>query len=204
MKKINIVVYGDSNTYGYSPDGSRYEERYGTVLNKLLGENYIVHEEGVVGRTTIYPDYREGRIGVETIENELSKYNIIDLLIIMLGTNDFKITNARLLSEIENGMNNLISKIKELNNISKVLIVSPILLSKRIDELDKDFDHNSYILSKCASTVYQELAKKNNYLFFDAKEVAFAGDDGEHFTRESHISLGNALYEFIKEGGDLL
>ena len=114
MSKFNIVVYVDSNTYGYTPDGSRYDVRYGTILNKLLGDDYKVFEEGVVGRTTIFSDSRDGRKGIDTIENDLSKYNKIDLLIIMLGRNDFKIKNTRLLSEVEYGMSTLINKVKKI------------------------------------------------------------------------------------------
>jgi len=203
MIKFNIVTYGDSNTYGYSPDGSRYTDRYSVVLNRLLGEDYIVHEEGVVGRTTVYSDIREGRIGVDSINDELAKYDKIDLLIIMLGTNDYKIKNARLLSEIEYGMDSLLQKVIKLNNLSKILLISPILLAKNIDILDKEFDHNSYILSECAATVYESLAKKYNINFFDAKLVAYPGSDGEHFTQESHISLANSLAEIIR-GVDLI
>lgn len=199
MSKFNIVVYGDSNTYGYAPDGYRYDERYGVILERLLGDNYKVFEEGVVGRTTIFEDERVGRKAIDSIEKELSKYNKIDLLIIMLGTNDFKLKNTRLLSEVEYGMNALIEKVKSFDNVDKILLVSPILLAKNIEELDSDFDHNSYILSKCAYLVYESIANKNKLLFFDAKNVAFPGSDGEHFTQESHISLGNALKEFIKE-----
>ncbi|MBR6071289.1 MAG: hypothetical protein IKP77_00470 [Acholeplasmatales bacterium] len=197
MSKFNIVVYGDSNTYGYTPDGSRYDVRYGTVLNKLLGNNYNVFEEGLVGRTTIFDDERVGRKALDSIEEELSKYNKIELLIIMLGTNDFKLKNTRLLSEVEYGMSTLISKVKSFDNVDKILLVSPIHLAKNIEELDFDFDHNSYILSKCAYLVYESIANKNQLLFFDAKNVAFPGSDGEHLTQESHISLGNALANFV-------
>jgi len=197
MGNFNIVLYGDSNTYGYNPFGDRFNNRYGNVLKRKLGNNYNVYEEGVVGRTTIYDDLREGKKGIETASKELSKYNKIDLLVIMLGTNDFKIKNARLSSELEKGVQMLINKIKELNNISKILLISPVLLDENIEKLDSDFDHNSYILSKCASVIYESIATKNDLLFFDAKLVAFVGEDGEHLTEESHISLGNALANFI-------
>lgn len=197
MSELNIVLYGDSNTYGYSPEGPRYVNRYGQILKQSLGYNYKVFEEGVVGRTTIYDDYREGRKGIDTIDNELSKYNKIDLLVVMLGTNDYKIKNARLHSELEYGMNALVDKIKSFRNIDKVLLVSPILLADNIETLDPEFDHHSYNLSINASNIYKSIARKNKLLFFDAKTVAYAGIDGEHLTEDSHISLGNALANFI-------
>ena len=197
MSEFNIILYGDSNTYGYTPEGNRYSVRYGTILQKLLGDNYKVFEEGVVGRTTIFPDERAGRKAIDSIEEDLKKYENIDLLTIMLGTNDFKLKNTRLLSEVEYGMNSLIQKIKSFKNIKNVLLISPILLDKNIEKLDSDFDHNSYIISKCAYLVYESIAYKNKLYFFDAKNVAFAGSDGEHLTEESHISLGNALANYI-------
>lgn len=198
MSKFNIVLYGDSNTYGYSPDGSRYDERYGKVLKKFLGEEYDVFEEGVVGRTTIYSDKRVGKTAYETIDLELQKYKKINLLVVMLGTNDYKVNNAKTIEMLEYGVNKLISKIKDYNNIDKILLISPILLDENIELKDPDFNHNSYILSLCASVIYKNIAKKNNLYFYDAKNVAFPGSDGEHFTRESHISLGNALANYIK------
>lgn len=203
MGKFNIVLYGDSNTYGLSPDGNRYENRYGRVLEKLLN-NSSVFEEGVIGRTTIYHDDRPGKKAIDTIDYDLSKYDNIDLLIIMLGTNDYKTNNAKNLSDIEEGMNILLNKIKIFNNIKQILLISPILLSKNIEDLDKDFNHNSYIISKIASNIYHDVARRHNILFYDAKYVAFPGSDGEHFTKESHISLGNALANYIRNDSRIL
>ena len=82
MGKFNIVVYGDSNTYGYTPEGLRYDIRYGTTLNRILGRNFKVYEDGVVGRTTIYDDIRPGRKAIYTIELDLSKIFLIFLFVI--------------------------------------------------------------------------------------------------------------------------
>ena len=199
MEKFNIVAYGDSNTYGYSPSGLRYSNRYSVILDRLLGENYQVFEEGVVGRTTIYDDERPGKKGIDSVNNELSKYNKIDLLIIMLGTNDYKSKNAQNIYDLENGINVFLNKIKGINNINKILLVSPILLNEHIEGLDKEFSHNSYLLSTLASNIYKNIALKNNLLFMDAKNYASAGEDGEHFTQDSHIIFGSALAKFIKE-----
>ena len=199
MEKLNIVAYGDSNTYGYSPNGLRYTNRYSVILDKLLGKKYQVFEEGVVGRTTIYDDERPGKKGIDSVDLELSKYHKIDLLIIMLGTNDYKSKNAKNINDLENGINIFLNKIKGINNINKILLISPILLNEHIEVLDKEFNHSSYLLSKDASNVYKNIAIKNNLLFLDAKNYASAGEDGEHFTQDSHIKFGNALAKFIEE-----
>ena len=51
---IEILCFGDSNTYGFTPDWKhRYgrDIRYPGVLQTLLGDGYYVAEDGLVGRT---------------------------------------------------------------------------------------------------------------------------------------------------------
>ncbi|MCH2619706.1 MAG: arylesterase, partial [Candidatus Poseidoniia archaeon] len=52
----NILCFGDSNTWGYSPlDGRRYppDIRWSGVLQSSLGSDYRVIEEGLNGRTNV-------------------------------------------------------------------------------------------------------------------------------------------------------
>lgn len=200
-KKINIVCYGDSNTYGYTPDGKRYDDRYPIIIKKTLGDSYNVNEEGVVGRTTIYSDYRDGRVGISDIEDVLNKYDVIDILVIMLGTNDFKKKNARSFAEYEKAMDSLLNIVKKQKNVKKVLLIAPIMLAENIEELDPEFDHKSYLLSKNSTNVYKKLANKYSTDFFDAKTVAYPGSDGEHFTQDGHYKLGAAVASIIEKEG---
>ena len=93
MKKT-IVCFGDSNTHGYcSETGGRFDDtqRYPCLLEKYLGEGYIVREEGLSGRTTVFEDpLFEGLSGLSAIFSCLMSHEPVDLLIIMLGTNDTK------------------------------------------------------------------------------------------------------------------
>lgn len=196
---MNVVLYGDSNTYGYNPNNERYVNRYGNVLKELLGSDYIVHEEGLVGRTTIYDDYRKNRKALDSVYLDLKKYERIDLLIIMLGTNDFKKNNAKDQVSLAIAMNKLINKIESFKITDKILLISPILLDENIENLDSEYDYNSYLLSKDASLIYKNISIQNDLLFFDAKEVAKPGIDGEHLTEEGHKALALALAELIKK-----
>lgn len=91
---MNILCFGDSNTYGYRPDGSgRFgaDTRWTGLLQKKLGTNDRIIEEGLCGRTTVFSDeLREGRRGLDTIGILLESHAPVDLLILMLGTNDCK------------------------------------------------------------------------------------------------------------------
>ena len=68
---IEILCFGDSNTYGFTPDWKhRYgrDIRYPGVLQALLGDGYYVAEDGLVGRTAAFPDdNRAGRSALETL-----------------------------------------------------------------------------------------------------------------------------------------
>ena len=64
MRK-HIVCLGDSNTHGYCADpadcadhGDRFneDERWTCLLQKRLGKAYLVIEEGLSGRTTVFED----------------------------------------------------------------------------------------------------------------------------------------------------
>ena len=193
---MNVVLYGDSNTYGLSPNGSRYDNRYSNILKKHFNNKVNIYEEGLIGRTTVYDDYRPNRKALDDILDTLSKYENIDLLVVMLGTNDYKKNNAKNLNELKKGMNELLSVVS--SKTKYLLIISPILLNEHIESLDSEYDHNSYLLSKEGYKVYNELARKYNALYLDAKAFAKAGADGEHFEEEGHIKLANKLIPIIE------
>ena len=87
MKK-HIVCYGDSNTHGYrAADDGRFDEseRWTHVLGRLLGDDYLILEEGLSGRTTCFEDpIHEGLSGLACIYPCLMSHEPVDLLIIML------------------------------------------------------------------------------------------------------------------------
>ena len=66
---MNILCFGDSNTYGYKPDGTgRFDTdtRWTCLLQKKLGADHRVIEEGLCGRTSVFQDdLREGRRGLD-------------------------------------------------------------------------------------------------------------------------------------------
>ena len=97
MKK-HILCIGDSNTHGYCADpadcadgGIRFneEERWTCLLQAALGPDYLVTEEGLSGRTTVFPDpLHESMDALGVLYALLKSHEVVDLLIIMLGTND--------------------------------------------------------------------------------------------------------------------
>ena len=202
---MNVVLYGDSNTYGLMPNGGRYDNRFSNILKKHYNNKINIYEEGLVGRTTIYDDRRPNRKAIDDINLTLSKYGKIDLLVMMLGTNDYKKFNAKSIEDLKLGMKSLLNKLDNID-IKKLLIISPILLSKNIEELDSDFDYESYSLSENGYLAYKSIAEEYNALFFDAKTIAMAGFDGEHLEEKGHIEIAKKLINIINcifDGGNL-
>src|SRR5690606_20221544 len=92
-----ILAYGDSLTYGANPEtgGPRhaYEDRWPTALERGLGGRARVIAEGLGGRTTAFDDFSSvaDRNGARVLPTLLDSHKPLDLVIIMLGTNDLKV-----------------------------------------------------------------------------------------------------------------
>ena len=71
--------------------GRRFPEevRWPGVLRRELGEGYLILEDGVCGRTTVWEEpYCEGRHGVKGLGYAIHRERPLDMMIVMLGTND--------------------------------------------------------------------------------------------------------------------
>ena len=113
-KKMKILCFGDSNTFGYIPGrGGRYDRhtRWPGRLQELLGSAYQVIEEGLCGRTTAFDDVTEpGRSGLDRIRDAVGKNEPLDLLIIVLGSNDCKAQFQASAEEITKGLERLLER----------------------------------------------------------------------------------------------
>lgn len=131
-----ILCFGDSNTFGYIPiTHGRYPwGRWTSILNEKLGvEKYRVIENGLVGRTTIFDDtLRDGRCGTKALPNILEINSPIDIVIIMLGTNDCKTVYEASAEVIGKGISRLINQVRVYSETSKILVISPIHFGKYV------------------------------------------------------------------------
>ena len=143
MKRI--LCYGDSNTWGFIPGtGERYpaDVRWPGVLAALLGRGVHVVENGINGRTTAIDDPGYPcRNGKEGLGYALLAEKPFDLVILMLGTNDLKLTDA---AGAARGAGELIALLQGANERfpgrtpvfpgkPEILLVSPILIGVNAD-----------------------------------------------------------------------
>jgi lysophospholipase L1-like esterase len=202
-----VLCYGDSNTWGQTPDrtGRRYpaDIRWTGVLQANLGDAYAVIEEGLSSRTTDI-DYakKPGRNGRTYLEPCLDSHAPINTVILMLGTNDFKIEFNRSVEEIAEATRGLIELIqaktaKYAGVAAKVILVSPILIDDNA-EMHKEwygsyYNETSVEKSKALASRLEMLALAMDCAFVDAAQIAKAGQDGLHLDEASHRALGEAI-----------
>lgn len=212
MKK-HIVCLGDSNTHGYCADPQdcadsalmrfNEDERWTCLLQKALGEDYLVLEEGLSGRTTVFRDpLYEGLDALHYIYPCLKSHEPVSLLIIMLGTNDVKERMGANAFAVGLGMRRLIQKARTVdcwgpNGKPNIMLIAPppigagLLQSAMLDEM------GAAVVEKSAQVprYFRQVAAETGVHFFEATELgcAFNEVDFMHLTRESHANLAAAL-----------
>ncbi len=211
MKKI--VCFGDSNTYGYNPEnGGRFGEdiRWPKVLQKLLGNDYEIIEEGQNGRTIANDDPWEGgtKSGIDYVLPMLETKRP-DLLVIMLGSNDLKKKFSLPPADIAGSLITMIMKIKGycehyLNCPDmKILIVSPPALSEPFSEsyFATFFDENKVVANSIELAKWYELvAKEHGCFFLNATDEVSAGSvDHLHLDPNGHRKMAELVKESVQK-----
>lgn len=198
-----IVCYGDSNTWGANPHKDERHPanvRWVGVLQDLLGKDYEVINEGLCGRTFVAEDpIKPFRTGITHLQSILHTNSPIDIITVMLGTNDIKNTFGLTVEEIASHLEQTIQLIRAESDdhIPKIIVICPPLVTvpKNV-ELDvrlKDAPEMSRKLPK----LYEEIAKRNNCSFLDTSFIDLINTDGYHLDVEHHKALGEKVYEII-------
>ncbi|MEE0136581.1 GDSL-type esterase/lipase family protein [Blautia stercoris] len=201
-----ILCFGDSNTYGLIPKtNGRYDREVrwtGLLQDALKNDGFHVLEEGLCGRTTVFEDeFRQNRKGSDMLPVLLESHNPINIVVLMLGTNDCKSYYHASAEVIGKGIEKLIEQIWNYSQSVKILLVSPILLGQEVwkNEFDPEFDTDSIETSKQLKAVYERIAKKQKIEFLAASDYAKPSkEDQEHMSVEGHRRLAEAVIEKIK------
>ncbi len=204
-----ILCYGDSNTYGYVPEtGMRYPRdiRYPGRLQMLLGNEYTVIEEGCNGRTTIHDDPIDGwKNGLDYLRPCLNSHKPIDIVILMLGSNDLKQTFHLTAEQIANNAGVLVDVIKEFTAekqgfVPKIILVSPPEIGTGIKKSPfyGAFSEASIDESRKFPKYYKEVADSKGCIFFNAAHYIYPSEtDSLHLTPEGHRVLAEELFKVL-------
>lgn len=202
-----VLCYGDSNTWGADPAGGPrfgWDDRWPGVLQRELGERYRVIEEGLPGRNTRWDDPIERqRNGLTQLHPVLESHVPLDLVIVMLGTNDLKRRYNLTASDIAQSAGDLARTAHQIATNAagapaRVLLVAPPPIAE-LSDYDLLFE-GALEKSLKFSRYYALAAKWYEVDFFDAATVIQSSPvDGIHFEVEEHHKLGRAIAEKVRE-----
>lgn len=203
-----IVCFGDSNTHGADPaDRTRLgrDVRWPGVMRASLGDGYEVIEEGLNGRTTVWDSpIAPHRNGGQYLTPCLLSHRPVDLLIIMLGTNDLKSTYGLGAPEIASGAARLVDQAKESlagpgDAPPAILLVAPVPLGEATQRSEIWGFGEAARTSRQLAPMYEIMAEDHGAAFFDAGSVArVSPDDGVHLDPDAHAALGAAMAEQVR------
>lgn len=212
---MKILVYGDSNVWGYVPGsydekrlhGKQHpkDQRWTSVLDNQLSFADVV-VDGLNGRTTAFDDTyanKPYRNGLRSLPEAIDKYIPIDLIVLALGINDLKIQQEKSVDEITAGMQKLIrevdnSKSSSGGNSPRVLVVAPQPIEYGYSSLY--FDGCSVAKSHDLPAAYETVAIEEGADFLNsANEIASSKVDGIHLDSEEHFKLGCIVADKIKQ-----
>jgi lysophospholipase L1-like esterase len=202
-----IVCFGDSNTWGYSPSASArypFEKRWTSILQKNLGSGYFVIPEGLNGRTTAFEDpIEKNKNGYKHLKTILETHKPIDLLIIMLGTNDLKsrfavsaeeiaLSAARLVDYTLHSTSGLDEKHPEVLFIAPPMVMDSAPFGYMLE--------GSVNKSKDFGIHYKTKARELGVPFLNASDFIVSGpSDGIHWEEEEHAKFATVVAEKIRK-----
>ncbi|WP_225769132.1 SGNH/GDSL hydrolase family protein [Inquilinus sp. Marseille-Q2685] len=201
-----ILAFGDSLTWGADPVSGgrhRFEDRWPSVLEAGLDGSARVIAEGLGGRTTIFDDHGAAadRNGARILPTLLGSHHPLDLVIVMLGTNDLKPHVCGSAAGAGAGIERLVEIARTYpygQDVAapKVLIVAPPLLG---ETAGGDWQRNIAESEKLAPR-YREAAEYGGCAFFDAAGVAAASPvDGVHLDAGNTRAIGLALIPVVRQ-----
>ncbi len=211
MKK-RILCFGDSLTWGYDPvtcDRFDEETRWPCVLQNLLGDEFAMIEEGQNGRTIATDDPTKGeKCGINYVIPCIESHKPLDLMIIMLGTNDIKSKFNYTAGDVADEMKLFLEKVLSYNHFRlgdrmKILLIAPPHIGENMSDsrfFDKFCNQNAREISMNLASKYKELADSYGLFFMDsAMHVEVSREDSLHLNAENQKKLGLAVFDNVQE-----
>ena len=222
---MRVLIYGDSNSWGLLDDGQglRYDGRWPKIMAEHLTKRHDrpveIIEECLPGRTTAYPDPQEGPEynGLPFLKPALLSHAPLDLVLVMLGTNDGKIRFGARADEIADNLITLAKIIRRApvgqgkwrdSPAPKVLVISPAKLGTRtqdkmwvrFDEWQEGYDKLAALPALLAQKI--TAVSDEGVFFADANQaVTPSHRDPIHWPASSHHDMGAYIADCITQFG---
>lgn len=212
----HIVCYGDSNTWGFKPKkecgenwNMRFDEntRWTGVLQQLMGGEYKIIEEGLNGRTSAFDDPQDDtRNGLKYIATCMQTNMPIDMVIVMLGTNDVKSFFPYTPYVVANGFGRIVKEIRKIDygkngKIPEVLVVSPIAINEDAAKgwIGGEFGMDSVKKNAELPVYLEKVAREQGAHFFNIGAYVTADPaDGIHMNEQGHRIMAEKMFAQVK------
>jgi len=206
-----ILVYSDSLTWGIIPNTRErlsFGDRWTGVAENFLNKDaakYRIIENCLNGRRTVWEDpFKPGRNGLSGIEQVIEMHSPLELVVLMLGTNDFQSMHTHNAWHSAQGIRSLVEAIRHAPiepGMPKpsIFIVAPPPIKTPRGPIAPKFEGGEH---KCLGLAgeYKIVAKELSCSFFDASSVTASSEvDGVHLDRQQHHILGKAIANEISK-----
>ncbi|TCD13135.1 SGNH/GDSL hydrolase family protein [Oricola cellulosilytica] len=199
-----VLAFGDSLTWGYDAKTlarHKRENRWPVALAQALGGRVDVAAEGLNGRTTAFDDYlgEADRNGARVLPTLLTTHKPIDLVIVLLGTNDLKPAVAGQAIAAKQGMAKLVGLVRRHDwslevGTPEILIVAPPPFCETANPDFAAMFAGKVEESRMLGSMFGDLADELECGFFDASTVAKTTPlDGIHLDADNTKAIGKAL-----------
>ena len=205
---MTILVFGDSNSHGTMPltrlgavDRHPKAARWPDVMARALEVEVIT--EGHPGRTTVHDDPIDGAFknGMRALAATLESHRPLDLVVIMLGTNDCKARFGLRGWDIAAGVGKLAQVVQASNagpggGAPDVLLVAPVPVEET--GVLAEMFQGGRVRARAIAPALCDEADRLNCAFFDAGRVAHVDMlDGVHMDATAQTALGLAMADAV-------
>lgn len=202
---MRVLVYGDSNTFGVLPMSSlgdhpvcRPGERWAEVMAEGLPEHEVI-VSGLPGRTTVHSDPVEGEWlnGLTVLPAVIGTHRPVDVLVLMLGTNDLKLRLHCGAAEIAEGTRRLLRAAAMTGYVGRCFVVAPPAPKAAgiFAEMFRGAEDRAAGMAEAVAAV----ADEEGAGFFDAGSVIeVQPGEGVHFGVRAHRVLGEAMRQALR------
>lgn len=201
-----LLCFGDSNTHGTTAlagplDMGRFDRatRWPGVAAAALGPGWHVIEEGHPGRTTVHADPVEGghKSGIAALPVLLESHRPLDVVAILLGTNDLKARFSMGPADVAQALERLVACVRGSDagpggSAPGVLLVAPVPVGET--GIFAAMFAGAAGKSRALAPLVSAAAARAGAGFLDAGlHAAVDPLDGIHLTAEGHRALGAAI-----------
>lgn len=200
-----ILCFGDSNTHGTLPlealgvfDRHPRGTRWPDVMAAALGPEHEVIAHGLPGRTTVHDDQVEGgvRSGIAVLPAILFSHRPVDVMVVMLGTNDLKSRFAVTAFEIARSVERIGREALASGAVADLMIVAPAPV--REAGVLADTFAGAEARQVGLATHLRAAADRLDAAFVEAGPiVAVSPRDGVHWGAEAHAAFGAVMAQAV-------